>query len=303
MRPPTAKPRIRASLESEPQGEGSTSGAPGEPLRGTSEVQAPGPWLLPVGALIATLGAVCGIGGGLFSTPILHYGFGFVLRRAIATSLALVTATALSATTAEMLRADSAVPLGLVAAIIPAALFGTQIGYRLGHRLSARVLKGVFSLALTAVGLKMLLGGGQAAVLVGYAPDLRDQLAAAALGFGAGLVVPILGIGGGMLMVPGMLLLVPELGYMGARATSLAVASVTATRSAYLYLRAGKLRPEDARWIACGAALGAFGGVQLVHLAAVAAGGQVLLAVILLVSALRFGWDVLRPSQNPPIGK
>ncbi|MGK0218859.1 MAG: putative membrane protein YfcA [Planctomycetota bacterium] len=244
--------------------------------------------------MISVLGAVCGIGGGLFSTPLLHYGLRFELRRAIATSLALVTATAISATFAEFMRADSALPWTIVAAIAPAALLGTQLGYRMQDRLEVRTLKKIFCVLLTVVGLKMIFADGQTAALLDYQPDLYDHLGAALLGLCAGFVVPILGIGGGMLMVPGMLFVVPGLGYLGARATSLAVASFTASRSTFLHLRAGKLNPEDARWIAAGALLGAYGGVQLVHVGSVAAIGQVLLAIILLVSALRFGLDVLR---------
>lgn len=260
--------------------------------------KAPGPWLFPLGALISVLGAVCGIGGGLFSTPLLHYGLRFGLRRAIATSLALVTATAFSATLAEAVRHDSSLPWSIVAAIAPAALLGTQMGYRFQDRLQVRLLKKIFCVLLTIVGLKMIFADGQSAAMIGYQPDLMDHLGAALLGVCAGFVVPILGIGGGMLMVPGMLIVVPGLGYPGARATSLAVASFTASRSTFLHLRAGKLDPKDARWIAGGALVGAYAGVQLVHMGSVAAVGQVLLAVILLVSALRFGLDVIRPGRE-----
>lgn len=260
--------------------------------------KAPGPWLFPLGAAISVLGAVCGIGGGLFSTPLLHYGLRFDLRRAIATSLALVTATALSATAAEALRENSDVPWSIVGAIAPAALLGTQMGYRFKDRLEVRSLKKIFCVLLTAVGLKMIFADGQVLALAGYQPDFYDHLGAALLGLFAGFVVPILGIGGGMLMVPGMLLIVPSLGYLGARATSLAVASVTASRSTFLHLRADKLNPKDARWIASGALVGAYAGVHLVHLSNVAAIGELLLAVILLVSALRFGLDVLRLNRE-----
>ena len=247
--------------------------------------------------MIASLGAICGVGGGLLSTPILHYGFSFDLRRAIATSLALVSATALSATVAEALRSDSAIPWTIVASIVPTALLGAQLGVRYGERISVRALKSIFCVALAIVGLRMLLQDGQAAAQLGYMPSAMEHVLAALLGLGAGFVVPVLGIGGGMLMVPGMLLLVPALGYLGARGTSLAVASFTATRSAFLYWRSGRLDVEAGRWIAAGALLGAFIGVQLVHLRPVAAVGQILLAVILLVSGLRFGLDAYRAQE------
>ena len=46
------------------------------------------------GSLIGFLGSMCGVGGGLFAIPLLHYGLGIELRRAGATARCRVFATA-----------------------------------------------------------------------------------------------------------------------------------------------------------------------------------------------------------------
>lgn len=70
--------------------------------------------LLLAGAAIAFIGALCGIGGGLFAVPMLHYLFKLDLRASVATALCLVAATAYSSTLTEVLREDSALELMVV---------------------------------------------------------------------------------------------------------------------------------------------------------------------------------------------
>jgi uncharacterized membrane protein YfcA len=254
----------------------------------------PGPILALIAAAIACIGAVCGIGGGLFATPILHFGFRLALKRAIATSLGLVCATAASATLAEALRSDSALDWSIVAVIVPCALLGAQLGFRVVQRLDTRTLKGIFAIAFAAVAVKLVVSTGDVTPLAGYHPDLLDHLRVALAGLSAGFVVPLLGVGGGLVLVPGVLYCVPELGYQGARATSLAVAVVTASRGLWMHYRAGNLEVPTARWFALGGLLGGAAGVQLVHVDGVAPVGQVLLGAILAVSAVRFSLDWLR---------
>ena len=75
------------------------------------------------------MGAVCGLGGGLFAVPLLHYVFKLPLRRAVATGLCLVCATAVSSTTAEFLHEDSALLWEVVLPLVGGALVGAQIGF------------------------------------------------------------------------------------------------------------------------------------------------------------------------------
>src|SRR5262245_5360503 len=64
-------------------------------------------WLFAAGLAVAFVSANCGIGGGLFVVPLLHYAAGMELRNAVATSLAQVFATSTAATVTEGLERHS----------------------------------------------------------------------------------------------------------------------------------------------------------------------------------------------------
>ena len=113
----------------------------------------------------------------------------------------------------------------------------------------------------------------------------------AALGATAGILSPLLGIGGGLLVVPVLLLTLPEIGGNGARAASLAFACVTSIRSIQLYMKERVVDMSVAPWIAPGALIGAALGVQFAHMPGASAIGQRVFAIILLVTAIRFGKD------------
>jgi uncharacterized membrane protein YfcA len=261
-----------------------------------------------VGAAVSTWGAMCGIGGGLFAVPLLHYVYKLSLRDAIVASLALVAATTISATGAELLHADNSLDWRIVLALMVGSTVGTQLGFRVASVVSARKLKLVFSIALTVVGLRLLglspepeAAHAGAYTIEGLVP--RDFWIAGAVGLGGGFVAPLLGIGGGLVAVPALMMLVPALGHLGARACSMAMATFTSTRSIFLYFRAGQLDlSRRSLAFAAGSALGAFAGVQLVHIPGVSGYAEKMLAVTLLLVAARFGLDVVRggkPSSEP----
>ena len=187
---------------------------------------------------------------------------------------------------------EGAIYWGLVGVLAGSALLGSQIGFRLVRHISVRALKAFFTVVLMLVGIKVILGSGHPAPIGEAHIDFLDYTFVAILGVIAGILVPLLGIGGGLAMVPGLLLLVPEIGYLGTRATSMAVAAIIATRSLWMYARRGELDRRTGGFLALGALVGAYGGVSLVHLPGVAATAQILMGVILCVTSLRFFADV-----------
>lgn len=256
----------------------------------------PAPLLLPIGIAVAALGSVCGIGGGLFAVPILHYLFRLPLQCAVATSLCLVAASSGAATVSEVLHPEGALYPVLAMVLIAAALVGTQGGYWLAKRIPTRTLKAIFCLVMLAVGARLVLTSGAtgAAPLAGFEPGVANFLEVALIGLVAGVVVPLLGVGGGLVVVPALLFVCPEIGYLGARATSMAMAVVTAARSVWMYRRDGLVDGRHGCWFAAGALFGGVAGVWLVHLHGAAEVGQVLLGATLALAALRFGLDALR---------
>ena len=251
--------------------------------------------LLPVGFAIAFVGALCGIGGGLFTVPLLHYVRGLELKRAVATALVLVVTTTGFATLAELLRADRQLDGPLVACLAAGTLLGAQLGFRVAERIPTRALRGVFVVVLTAAGLRLAFAGpGGGEILPGDA-GARALATAFAAGLGGGFLAPLLGIGGGLLMVPALFFGIPGMSFAMARASSLAAGAVGASRSLWLHARAGRVDLPAVAPLALGALGGAVAGVQVVHLEGATAVARMLLAGILFVTALRFLRDLLRP--------
>ena len=128
-----------------------------------------GPWLLAAGTGIGAVSAVVGIGGGSLTVPLLT-SRGVAMVRAVGTSSACGVLIALASAAGYALGPVAeapalALPPGSIGFVhLPAALgigLGAMIaapwGVRLAHRLSGVVLARVFALALTAVGLALLV--------------------------------------------------------------------------------------------------------------------------------------------------
>ncbi|MBI2887705.1 MAG: sulfite exporter TauE/SafE family protein [Chloroflexi bacterium] len=82
------------------------------------------------------------------------------------------------------------------------------------------------------------------------------------LGLVAGLVGGVMGIGGGMILVPALVLLA-GLEQHAAQGVSLAVVAATSLVGAIAHYRQGTVRPATVVWVAPGAVLFGFLGAQL----------------------------------------
>ncbi len=119
------------------------------------------------GVGIGAVSAVVGIGGGSMTVPLLVWR-GVVPVRAVGTSSACGVAIGLASAVGYALHApDGALPqfalgyvylpaaIGVAAASVLAAPYGT----RLAHRLDGQTLKRVFAGFLVAVAVSLMLGG------------------------------------------------------------------------------------------------------------------------------------------------
>jgi len=255
-----------------------------------------------MGACIAAYSAVCGIGGGLFMTPILHYVKKMPLKNAVATSLALVSASATSATIAELLHADNQLTpdrLFLVAALVIGSLLGAQAGYVVAKRIEVTFLKLIFAVILVISGARLLFPGELSdAGPIEVSVSQLEVAFASVVGFAAGFLAPILGIGGGLVAVPALFLGVPSLGYLGARACGMAMGACASSRSLWLYAREGVVDKKRATALACGALIGASIGVQFVHFEGAVVIAKKLMGITLWVVSVRFVMDVVQSRKK-----
>lgn len=261
------------------------SAAPEEP-----QLARPAFWLLPVGAVIGFVGALAGVGGGLFAMPVLYLGWKLPLKHAVATALALVGVNALVATITESLRDDPDIRWSLVAATVVGTLTGAQFGYRAAKTISSTKLKVMFVIVFPTVALYMIwktvASTGETDVAREF--SALEHVFATLAGLGGGFLAPLLGVGGGILIVPGLFLMVGGLGFAGARACSLAATVVTASRSAFLHYRDGRVNTTAAGYLSLGALAGGSLGVRAFHMEGVAIWGKIVFAATLIFLTLRF---------------
>lgn len=254
-----------------------------------------------IGVVVAAWSVVCGIGGGLFAVPILHYVYRMPMRRAVATSLGLVAASTFVGTISEAFHPASFLHWPVVGVLVAGSLLGTQVGYRVAQRVSVRGLKMLFAVLVLLVALRLFKGRAPDVMEVsGVTLGAWEVALVACIGFGSGFVSPLLGIGGGLVAVPSLYFGLPDLGYLGARASSIAMAVVNSSRSLWLHGAAGRVDLECAFWFGLGGATGAVAGVQLVHLPEVAPVARSMMALTLVVVSARFAWDVLSGRRDSP---
>ena len=117
-------------------------------------------------------------------------------------------------------------------------------------------------------------------------------LVAALLGFAAGAIAAMFGVGGGVLFVP-TLALVLGLSQLGAQATSLAAIIPVAALGAWLQHREGAVRWRPALVIGLASAFGVAGGALLAD-ALPEDVLRKLFAALLLVVAARLVWSGAR---------
>jgi uncharacterized membrane protein YfcA len=99
-------------------------------------------------------------------------------------------------------------------------------------------------------------------------------------------------------MVPGLFLVIPGIGFPGARACALAAGIVGSARSLFLHARAGRVHWRAGAVLAGGALLGAGSGVYFLHLPGFAEVGRPLLAAVLWFVAGRFVVDLRRDARG-----
>jgi len=162
---------------------------------------------------------IFGSGGGIIVVPALIYLLHLPPKEAIAMGLGIIAITA-SLTTLDHWRAKN-IDWRAAATFGPIGMIGTYAGARLGAIAPAAFQLGLFAVVMYIAAYRMLR---KSAVTVESDHKTHVVLLAAA-GIGVGLLAGVVGVGGGFLIVPALVLLanVPMKRAVG---TSLAVVSL-----------------------------------------------------------------------------
>jgi uncharacterized membrane protein YfcA len=128
--------------------------------------------VLVAGVVVGALTGFFGVGGGFILVPVLTLWLGLGLRRAIATSLVIITLTGLAALVSHLV-AGAAPDVAITAALAGATAVGAVLGTVVGRRLPAGVLGRAFAVVVACVAVALLvdvlaLGGPPAEVNGGH---------------------------------------------------------------------------------------------------------------------------------------
>jgi uncharacterized membrane protein YfcA len=209
-----------------------------------------------IGLVAGIFSALLGVGGGLLMVPAMVYMLNVRQHRAHGTSLVVILPTAIAGVSQYAREGHLDWRVALYLAI--GGVIGAMYGAKLANRLKAPALKRAFGIFVVTVGMVMVAtpdrfgssGGG----LLGQNAAATGVLFA---GLIAGVVSGLLGVGGGIIMVPAMVFLL-GLSQHAAQGISLAVIIPVSLSGALIHYRKGNVISSLALPLSIGAVLGAY---------------------------------------------
>ncbi|HEU4743015.1 MAG TPA: sulfite exporter TauE/SafE family protein [Meiothermus sp.] len=209
-----------------------------------------------IGLLSGVFGGLVGLGGGVIAVPLMVSFLKLSQHRATATSLVAVVFTGL--TGALTYATQGTVDWVAALFIIPTAMIAARAGAIIANKLSEWRLKRIFGWYLIAVALLLILKPYIPHVeepIQGWIRVLPMAVAGALAGFASGL----LGVGGGTIIVP-ILVLLAGLEQHVAQGTSLLAMIPSALVGSYTHYKHGNLAREVVAGLVVGIIVGAFAG-------------------------------------------
>jgi hypothetical protein len=261
--------------------------------------------IFTAGVVAGVLGALLGLGGGIFLVPFLNLGFNFPITTAAAISLTTVIATSstVSANRAGKQLINMRFGMLLEVATAAGSLFGGATAQFLAQSTLQRMF-GVVALIVALITVMRLkrrnvirdasidpgvLGGRFYEEESGGIVTYRIKRLPLAIGasFVAGNVSSLLGIGGGIIKVP-ILNAWCGMPMRAAAATSAFMIGVTATAGAVIYYGRGQIVPVLAAAAVLGVQLGSWGGMRFGQKTSVMWLKVLMASVLAVVSVLMF---------------
>lgn len=244
------------------------------------------------GAVIGCLGGLIGLGGAEFRLPLLIGLFRFAALQAVILNKAMslvVVATALPFRAGAVPLATVADHWPVIANLLAGSLLGAWVGAGWATRLSSQALYRVIAILLVAIAAVLLLGhdpGTTGALLSGMAQAVLGVIA----GFVIGIVASVLGVAGGELLIPTLVLLFgADIKLAGSLSLAVSLPTMLVGFARYSQDRSFVVLGENPGFIlamAAGSIAGTFIGGQLLGLIPSAV-LLPLLAAILVVSAVK----------------
>src|SRR5437867_9476723 len=257
------------------------------------------------GVVSGVMGALLGLGGGIFLVPFLNLVLKFPLTTAAAISLTTVIATSSSVSAGRAGKQLINMRLGMLLEVATAG--GSVLGGVTALVLRQSVLQKIFGVVAAAVAAIMLTRLQRRNVILDPAADpgvlggryfeqesggvvtyqVRRLPVAIAASFVAGNVSSLLGIGGGVIKVP-VLNAWCGVPLRAAAATSAFMIGVTAAAGAIIYYGTGQLPAALAAAAMLGVQAGSWAGFRFGQRASARSLKLLMAAVLMIVAVLMF---------------
>jgi uncharacterized membrane protein YfcA len=160
--------------------------------------------LFVVGGAASVLGSLVGLGGGFVIIPVLRVFFGVPPAQAAGTSLVMVLANTAAATVGYL--RDSKVDLRLALPLTVGAIPGSVVGAFAVHRFSPVGFDVAYGVVLVIMAGLVLRRRGVESRPAGEATFMHRPAAGLAAGLALGFFSSLFGIGGGVVLVPLLLI-------------------------------------------------------------------------------------------------
>lgn len=216
--------------------------------------------MLIFGLTASTVGSLIGAGGGMLLTPLLT-AYGLPQHRAHGTSLCVITVTALISTIKYL--SASQVDVYAAVALTLTAVLTSPLGARQSARVDAPTLKKYFGIFLLFVSVLIpLLPYMIHHLPVLSIPLVTQRILLAAVGACTGFLAGLLGIGGGTVNVP-VLVLFAGFSQKLAQGTSMAAMFVPSVRASFTHFGLAQVAVSLLPGLALGAVMGGSIGTSL----------------------------------------
>jgi uncharacterized protein len=244
------------------------------------------------GAVIGALGGLIGLGGAEFRLPLLIGPFRFGALQAVILNKAMslvVVASALPFRAATVPFAEVADHWPIIINLLAGSLLGAWFGAGWATRLASHALYRVIAVLLVGIAVVLAIGhniGASGALLTG-APQLAAGVVA---GFGIGIVAALLGVAGGELLIPTLVLLFGvDIKLAGSLSLAVSLPTMLVGFARYSRDRSFVVLSENRRFVlvmAAGSIVGSFIGGRLLGIVPSAVLLPTL-ALIIVLSAMK----------------
>ena len=215
-----------------------------------------------IGLAAGCLGGLAGLGGGILMVPLMVYVLKLSQHRAHGTSLVAIVFTGLSGAITYAL--NGAVDYTAAVLLAVTAVFTARAGARYANILPAWKLRKYFGIFLLICSVLLLLKP-YLTVGIGSVPGYAKVIIFLITGLGSGFLSGIMGGGGGIIMVPVMVLLTGFSQHI-AQGTSLLVMVPAGATGAATHWRLGNVARKILIGLLPGILLGTYLGGSFAHL-------------------------------------